>query len=301
MSYILDALKKSDKQRQQRHVPGLNTVQIELPPGRRKKASWPLPLAAIVLVNVVVILFLVLRQDQSVPEPQSVSHAPDRSQSETSQERPTDIAPQSAPELVPVSQEPIPADRADSEDTNSVAGMAEGEPPPWQERAGDQEQGPEEANPGPEQDGSAEAAQEIAPEVPSTLVPEEDFAIATELDSAEAVTPADEYFENQDLQQAQLALLAAPTDSSFSGPQTSLVKKALHIYQLPEDIQQQLPKIHIDAHLFYKDKPSSRFASVNGKIMREGHSLTPNLKVAEITTKGVIFSYQKYLFYVSVF
>ncbi|MBU0680701.1 MAG: general secretion pathway protein GspB [Proteobacteria bacterium] len=298
MSYILDALKKSDKQRQQEHVPDLNTVQIELPPEKTKKAWWPLPLAAMVLLNVIFILFFMLRQDPSISETQAVSHNADRTQAAPTQEKQTNIAPQSTPRLSPGRQEllPLPAALVAPVGNDIVVHRQEGD------TALRQGETPGKAEPEPEENAYAGgAAHEIAPEVASNIAPQEEFNLTTERESADATTPAEDYSENSDLDQSLQTQHATPADSTIFVPNASLARNPLHIYQLPEIIRQQLPEIHIDAHLFYKDKPASRFASINGKIMREGYVLAPDLKVAEITTDGVIFSYQKYLFYVSVF
>jgi general secretion pathway protein B len=296
MSYILDALKKSDKQRQQEHVPDLNTVQIELPPEKTKKAWWPLPLAAMVLLNVIFILFFILRQNPSNSETRAVTHNADRVQAAPAQEKQHASAPQAAPGLSPVSQEPLapPAALAAPVDNDIVERRQEGD------TALGLEETPVENAPA-ENAYAGRAAHEIVPEVTSNIAPQEDFNLTTGHDSAEATTPSEEYSENPEFDQPRQTQHATPTDSRFLVPNASLARNPIHLYQLPETIRQQLPEIHIDAHLFYKDKPASRFASINGKIMREGYILAPDLKVAEITTAGVIFSYQKYLFYVPVF
>ena len=51
MSYILDALKKSDKQRQKGVVPGVLTVQDVAVPEPRSRLVWPYVAAAVLLLN----------------------------------------------------------------------------------------------------------------------------------------------------------------------------------------------------------------------------------------------------------
>ena len=77
-------------------------------------------------------------------------------------------------------------------------------------------------------------------------------------------------------------------------------REPLHIMQLPSSIQEKLPEFHISAHVYFAKKPASRLASINGKIVREGQKLIPDLKVEEITSDGVIFSYHEYLFHVPI-
>jgi general secretion pathway protein B len=379
MSYILDALKKSDKQRQQQRVPDLNTVQLELAPPKKKKASWLFPLAAIVLANVLFILFFVILQKQPATEKQAIVHSSDQAPQETVQERRQALAPQSTPEPSSASREPVQSEPA-AEDESTVVNMAEDDAASRQDSAAAPPMAYEEtaAEPQPQEDAQAEDTQAGSAEVADTLAPQstpepspasreplqsepaaaEDESAAANMaeddaasrqDSAaappmaheetaaepqpqedadaedtqeesgseEASTIApleedaiaspvtaphpEEYNEKPEQDQAQRTQPAETTDTSPVGPEAGLTKAALHIDQLPADVREQLPDIHISAHLYYKDKPASRFASINGKMLREGQTLTRDLKVAEITTDGVIFRYQEYLFYVPVF
>ncbi|RJX31175.1 MAG: hypothetical protein C4531_08250 [Desulfurivibrio sp.] len=386
MSYILDALKKSDKQRQQTRVPDLNTVQLELAPPKRKKASWPIPLAAIVLVNMIFILFFVMLRNQPATEKQTIVPSSDQASQETVQQRQQAVAPQAPPEPSPASRAPRQSEPAAAEEEGTVAGMAEDDtasrqdpaaaapmssgetaagPQPREEAQAEDtgESVPEVANksapqatpglspasreprqsepadaednstvasmaeddaasrldpaaaapmspgetaataagPQPREDAQAEDAWVSGSEVANQSAPREDVAIADESVAPAAPTPPEEYDEKPEQDQPQRSGLSETADSSPLEPEAGSTKKAMHIDQLPEAIREQLPDIHISAHLFYKDKPAARFASINGKILREGQMLAPDLKVAEISTDGVIFRYQEYLFYVSVF
>jgi hypothetical protein len=381
MSYILDALKKSDKQRQQARVPDLNTAPQELAQPKKKKASWAIPLAAIVLGNVIFILFFIIRQNQPATETQAIVPSSDQAQQETVQQRRKAIAPQATPALSPASREPRQAETAAPEDESTVASMTEdaaasrqdpaaaapmspgetaaGPQPQADAQADDNgesgENGPEEANmapqatpalspagresrqaetaapedertaasmaeddaasrqdpaaaapmsagetaaePPPQEDAFAEDNGESGSEEANTIAALEEDAIA----SPATATPPEEYDEKPQQDESQRPGPGETADPSPIGPETGLMKKALHIDQLPAAIRRQLPDIHISAHLFYENKPTSRLASINGKVLREGQMLAPDLKVAEIATDGVIFRYRKYLFYVPVF
>ena len=378
MSYILDALKKSDKQRQQARVPDLNTVQLELAPPKKKK-TWLLPLAAIVLANVIFILFFVIHQKQPATKTQAIVHGSDQAPQETVQQRPKAIAPQATPEPSPAGREPLQSEPAAAEDESTAANMAAGDAASRPDSAAAPSMAHEEtaAGPQPREDAQAEDTRASASEAANTIAPQatpapspagreplqaepaaaEDESTAANMaeddaasrqDSAAApsvsheetaagpqpqeeaqaedtresvseeantiapleddaiagpVTAAhpEEYNEKPEQDQPQRPGLAETADSGPIGPETGLTKKALHIDQLPGAIRQQLPDFHISAHLFYKDKPASRLACINGNVLREGQMLAPDLKVAEISTDGVIFRYQKYLFYVPVF
>ncbi len=298
MSYILDALKKSDKQRQQESVPDLNTVQEEFPPPKEKKVSWPLPLTVIVLLNLLFGLFFVFRPDNPDPvsESQAVAHNDDPSHSATAQSKHNDTVSLDVPRAASTQNEISPATPAivvdaheDVSDQNEQAVLQDSS----------NEQGSAEPN---EEDVFAKGDHDDLIEQSSAPAPlQQDYEVESVQEVEAPQKQSADYSDKLVAGQLQTASLALPAQSSASFQQESLVKKALHIYQLPDSVRQQLPDIHIDAHLFYKDKPNARFASINGKVMREGDLLDQNLKVAEISPEGVVFSYQKYFFYVSVF
>ena len=56
MSYILDALKKSEKERQRGQVPDLLTGQDTVPPGTKRRVVWPYLLLAALLLNAALLL-----------------------------------------------------------------------------------------------------------------------------------------------------------------------------------------------------------------------------------------------------
>lgn len=56
MSYILDALKKSEKERQRGQVPDLLTGQDTVPPGTKKRTVWPYLLLGALLLNAALLL-----------------------------------------------------------------------------------------------------------------------------------------------------------------------------------------------------------------------------------------------------
>ncbi|MFH1215479.1 MAG: general secretion pathway protein GspB [Pseudomonadota bacterium] len=377
MSYILDALKKSDKQRKQTPVPDLNTTPLELAASKKKKAWWPITIAAIVLANVIFILFFVKLQKQPATETQAIVHGSDPTEVE---ERQKAIALESTPELQPVNHEPHQSELAAAEAENTVANMTEDKTASRQDSAAATSMSDEETAAGPQlqeeaygentqgrgsevanksalqatpapspvsheplqsglaasedesavasmaeesgslqnhaaapiseeekaadpqlqEDAYVEDKQENGSEVASKSAPRKDVAIASESVSPRTATPAEEYPEKPEQDQSPHLLPVETADSRPNEPKDSLRKQALRINQLPGAIRQQLPDIHIGAYL-YKNNPAERLASINGKILREGQMFTPDIQVAEISTNGVIFRYQKYLFYVSVF
>jgi len=70
MSYILDALKKSEQERGHGSVPGVQTIHSSsINYHHDKKSTWPLLLVALVLINITVLVYFILTKDQ----PQTVT------------------------------------------------------------------------------------------------------------------------------------------------------------------------------------------------------------------------------------
>ena len=71
MSFILDALKKSENERQRHSGPALFEVKVATP--RPGLPLWAIALAALLVVNIGVVIWLVLRKP--APEAQPVAAA----------------------------------------------------------------------------------------------------------------------------------------------------------------------------------------------------------------------------------
>ncbi|MFT4852863.1 MAG: general secretion pathway protein B, partial [Bacteroidia bacterium] len=66
---------------------------------------------------------------------------------------------------------------------------------------------------------------------------------------------------------------------------------------LPVDIQQQIPALTFSSHLYSDD---FRMVNINGRMMREGDLIDPELQLVEITEDGVILSFREYHVQMSV-
>jgi general secretion pathway protein B len=68
--------------------------------------------------------------------------------------------------------------------------------------------------------------------------------------------------------------------------------------QLPVDVQRSLPELAFSVHIYSKD-PASRRVKIGERMMREGQSITAQVRLEEIIPKGVILSYEDYRFRMS--
>ena len=71
------------------------------------------------------------------------------------------------------------------------------------------------------------------------------------------------------------------------------------VNQLPPDIQQTVPEMHISFHS-YSINPSARLVSISGKVLREGDAFDDAVKLETITTHGVVMAIKDRRFRVKV-
>jgi general secretion pathway protein B len=67
------------------------------------------------------------------------------------------------------------------------------------------------------------------------------------------------------------------------------------VNDLPRSIRAELPAIEITLH-FFTDAPNSRMVRINGRNLREGQQVNPNLTLQEITPEGVVLDFRGQLF-----
>lgn len=75
-----------------------------------------------------------------------------------------------------------------------------------------------------------------------------------------------------------------------------VVRETSRVYSLndlPPAVRQDLPAIAISGHSYSAD-PSQRLVLINGSTMREGQVITNGLRLEQITSDGVILSFQGY-------
>jgi general secretion pathway protein B len=68
----------------------------------------------------------------------------------------------------------------------------------------------------------------------------------------------------------------------------------LAMTELPLAIQREVPGISIQGHVF-SSAPKDRVVAINGRLAQEGEYVAPGLKLEQITTDGLVFSYRNYL------
>jgi general secretion pathway protein B len=86
---------------------------------------------------------------------------------------------------------------------------------------------------------------------------------------------------------------AKSADAAPTG--TAQEQKVVSMAELPLAIQREIPAMSIPVHT-YSTTPKERVVGINDRLLQEGDYLAPGLKLEQIAPDGVIFSYKHYLF-----
>jgi general secretion pathway protein B len=256
MSFILDALKRSENERQRQTGPGLATAPEG--GGERRRSPWVAVVAILLLINLGVLGFLLSRPPatpESAPSATAPAAAPARSTdrgggtiplrgdppsptADTTVAAARRTAPVKAdrPAPTPSGGEPVTASGA-----MTAAPRAAAEPPPEREvrDLGDEVLALEEIT----ADASAEPSPPSGRPEPGSAAP------------APAARPATDSLPT--VQELTLR-------GEFSGR-----------------------PLHLDLHVYYDD-PARRLVFINGSKYREGERIDDGLRVAEIVPDGVV-------------
>ncbi len=259
MSYILDALKRADSERERGLVPGLHAqpVPVEMPGNSAYRAVKPIVLlvacAGLVLLGVMVWRWL-------SPSPAPVSAMPVAPQiiaaAPPAAPIPPRPAPEQAPTLTPSPQPPLPA-------AISTPPEVAKNPAPNPAPAPRMVMAPAQITPAP---SAAERAQERAePETRSAP------SRATPRPFPPPAQPANTQ--------------AAP------GATPAVVARVAPLAELPADIRLALPKLVISGAT-YADNPAYRMLIINGQVFHEGEKLSTDLLLEKIGPKSAVLNFK---------
>ncbi len=262
MSFILDALKKSENERQGQR--GLGVADVPVARDAPRAPAWMWWLLGLLGVNLVVLLAVLLRPtpeptpDQGSAAPAGMAADPPADTARTS--RPATVPERVAPELAAV------IDRARTQRQSSASRDA---------AAGDGGEAP--MRPGPAAAGPAEA-EPVA--VARTDTPARDSA-----QEPASGAPADDAGNP-----AETARAAAGETTGAAEPAAGAEGEALALPTLDElrvRGETGLPDLHLDIHV-WSEQPRGRFVYVNTMKYREGDELAEGPRVASIVRNGVV-------------
>ncbi len=262
MSYILDALKKSDQERRRGTPPNLQTLHApdSSPPKGTRLRPWLL--FAVVIVNTALLAWW-LRPWQAGDAVAPLQTAAIESPSPVS-------PPSSAAEM----------DRADPPGSAREAPASRLHIP---------SRGASSPQPDPSKLEAVKKPSEKQAEIPS---PPAKGKTAEKDGRSELVQ------RTKDLELALTAPLQKKPeerdgDSLRSAPDVRPVpvQKIPGIHDLPVALQREIPDMAFTM-LVYSNKPEERMLNINGQMMREGQEVAPGLRLEEINQDGAVFSFR---------
>ena len=257
MSYILDALKKAEQQREFGEVPGIDSLHDQPRPGPPRR--WPWVLVAVLLLSALVFAGLWWRSgarnaDGAEPttrpaEPVAQS-APDRAPGPPVASQ-ADPAPRVEPAAPPVEQDSVDAPAAETAAPPPVIARRPLRPLPL----------PEPAPPATKTE-PMQARQIPAPTPAPALAP--------------SLPP-------------EVVELRAPTPPTL--PEVEPAWNRLPLWPLVPDriLRQVKERLELNVHV-YSEHPEDRFVLFNMKKYREGDQIAEGLDLEEITKEGVILA-----------
>jgi general secretion pathway protein B len=255
MSFILDALRKSEHERQRQTGPAL--VETPVAAVKPKSNTWAVAAIALLVVNLVaigVLLLLKSRDDSpTAAAPASGSPAP--------------IA-AAAP---PATSAPAPAPAAQASITQTAPVPAPAPPPPMLRPA---------AEPAPAT-GGIPLEREMASGVPGM-----DSEAA-----AAAAAPPPGPAAVQSTRRGSVVYQELPEAGPMTDRQVA-ASASTNTDNLPtadELAGRGVPEMKLELH-FYSNRPQERFVFVNGRRYREGDTTADGFQVVEITADGVVMS-----------
>ncbi|WP_027714786.1 general secretion pathway protein GspB [Desulfuromonas sp. TF] len=264
MSFILDALKKSEAERRQGEVPSLqNDIGSAAP---RRRSIWPLVLTFALLLNGAVLGGWLLLRQEKPPVAATSSGEPDRILASRAghAESTGDLTTKSAPvaketELSAAAVKPITITDPPVQPAQATVSTRESVPV---KQAGVTPQAKPKAAAPAFKENPAAASEEIGSY--KTRAAQSVKSVKPEKPAQPAQSPT------------KRATVAAPAPAE-SFPLIS---------ELPADLRSGLPGLNLQLHFFSPD-PARRLVRLNGSNLREGERGGDGLSVVEITPDGI--------------
>lgn len=267
MSYILEALKKSEYARQQGRVPDLATLPVAEAPPDLPFAADRLPLLAGGALLLAVAVTGWWRPWQSPPPEATVAPAAS----------PVAAMPAAVVRAAPAVAAQVAAPPVEPPAAATIAPAVQAlvaAPPPSAPAAQPQPQ-PAIAPAAEPLPAPAQVALPVQPApAPRTVLPAQDPTPIAARPLPAAPPPA---------QPAPAAALPAPPN------------RVLAFYELPPTVRERIPPLSVSG-FSYAEQPDLRMAVINDKVLRQGESAAPGITLERIASDGVVLSFSGYRF-----
>lgn len=310
MSYILEALKKSDEERNRGSAPGLQTVHTAaVAHPSKKRTGWICLLAFALLLNAGLLIWWLgpWRSAEQQTVQSSAQQPPQPAAAQTAKavaNQPVGAGGAGEPAVTPgrrpsrhAGREPQPA-------------RMQSKPSPTLEPAGEPDgkmNAPAAVAPAPVQQPARPAAREAAAgareaKSAAAVEPSKDKDVKPSAAAAtkpaakpEAVAPAAPNPPAQ--QQARATAEAPPSKPEAANVEAAPVdaeaalRQLPNLQSLPPAIRKEIPSITLSL-LVYSSNPVDRMVNINGQMTREGQEVVPGLVLEQITKEGAVFNYK---------
>jgi general secretion pathway protein B len=282
VSYILDALKKSEQERARGTIPDIKTIHHPRPAEYQKPSRWPYILLIVLLLNAGGLGFWIYQQNTR-PPPASMTPNADGAGDDNAGDAFTAMTESPSKANQPSIQQLIsdtPSPRQDHSTSNVIAGSDNDIT-----RATST---PQQSTENPEKPKVALSKKEKSVKgKPNVIFSDEPLTVSdNELKNAETI---DDPAVLADVQ------FASEVQSADAEPSEYVDDKIYHIAELPDSVKRALPSISFAGHVYSTTK-NQRSVMLNGKKMREGEEVTKGLLLEEITIEGVVLRSQGYRF-----
>jgi general secretion pathway protein B len=288
MSFILDALKKSESDRQRQSGPAL--FEVKVAPPKSRFPVWAIAIVALLVVNMIIVGWMLLRRS-SHGEDTTAANTPPAVASPSANAAPAPAA--APPNGMPPGVSPGGASLAGPQPANpqygsmSPSSMSAGSAsPPASGQAANA--------PFPSQGQSSQAQNQQGMGTVQARIPEHDQnepTLAGNANPAGNARGAGGTSTDSAANPDDYAPAADPGAILFKGHVKRGTESGLELYQdAALKPGSNLPQLRLDLHV-YAAKPQDRFALINMHKMHEGESLQDGVRVESITPDGVVMSH----------
>jgi general secretion pathway protein B len=288
VSYILDALKKSEQERSRGTIPDIKAIHRPAAVAPRKSSQWPYVLLVVLLLNAAGLGFWIYQQQNSPSL--MVDQGEGNQHSELKDPAAGVLAsPQASFDSPGNETQPMGSFQEKQKEQNAqlleqrlaaLQNDAGNSPTPKSKADSETEKSKSSSQPSSQDSRKLTSADKK----PNVIFSDEPLSVSnTELKNAET---ADDLTVMSDVQ------LVPEADTSTV---EIVTEKIYEIAELPDTIKRELPGISFAGHV-YSSTQSQRSVMLNGKKMREGQEVTKGLLLEEITIDGVILRSQGYRF-----
>jgi general secretion pathway protein B len=265
MSYILDALKKSEKERQKKNVPDLLTVQEPVLNEKRKRPLWPYILIAMLIMNMGFFGYL-LGPKKSKETKADNARVQQQNQLKPMEAQKTEEAKSAMPAAAPSVKETSQPKQTVNENETRSAAVSIQQKKPLPEKAKIEDKAQEKS-----------IVQSVKPPIKK---------------ETQSVQPQTALAEMKASAGASVSHEEKPVQTDAPPP---VQGKIYNTGELPPTIQQSLPSVSVTISMYSED-PASRMVRVNGQTYREGQKIFEDLTLEQITPNGIILNYKNYRF-----